>query len=286
MNNLTQTNKRPIIALMYDFDKTLCADYMQNYGFVPSLGMKQEDFWKETNILCVQENMDSTLAYMYKMVLESANRNTPLKREKLVEMGAKIQFYKGLDTWFDRINNFGNSVGADVEHYVISSGLTEIINGTPLSDKFTKIFACEFVYDENGNAVWPKVCVNYTNKTQFVYRINKGVLEISNDTDLNRSMPDDSKRIPFCNMIYIGDGLSDVPCMKMMKAYGGKAIAVYEPANRTPVEELLQKERVDFIYPTDYSPNTGLEVTVKNIIRQMAVTDILAVENHSQKNAL
>lgn len=114
-----------------------------------------------------------------------------------------------------------------VEHYVISSGMKEIIEGTEISKNFKSIFACEFLYDESGNAVWPKTDVNYTNKTQFVYRINKGVLDVANDVDLNRSMPEDSKRVPFCNMIYIGDGLSDVPCMKMMKAYGGYSIAVY-----------------------------------------------------------
>ena len=137
-----------------------------------------------------------------------------------------------------------------VEHYVISSGMKEIIEGTEISKNFKSIFACEFLYDENGNAVWPKTDVNYTNKTQFVYRINKGVLDVANDVDLNRSMPEDSKRVPFCNMIYIGDGLSDVPCMKMMKAYGGYSIAVYRKKD-SKVEDLLRKtELILSILPT------------------------------------
>ena len=138
------------------------------------------------------------------------------------------------------------------------------------------------MYDENGAAVWPKTDVNYTNKTQFVYRINKGVLDVANDVDLNRSMPDDSKRVPFCNMIYIGDGLSDVPCMKMMKAYGGYSIAVYQKRD-SKVEALLNRDRVDFIYPADYSDGTGLDMTVKNIIKKMAIADKLTAENSSQK---
>ena len=172
-----------------------------------------------------------------------------------------------------------------VEHYVISSGMKEIIEGTEISKNFKSIFACEFLYDESGNAVWPKTDVNYTNKTQFVYRINKGVLDVANDVDLNRSMPEDSKRVPFCNKIYIGDGLSDVPCMKMMKAYGGYSIAVYRKKD-SKVEDLLMKDRVDFIYPADYSENTGLDLTVKNIIRKMAVCGLLYDENHEQKKEI
>ena len=133
--------------------------------------------------------------------------------------------------------------------------------------------------------MWPKTDVNYTNKTQFVYRINKGVLDVANDNDLNRSMPDDSKRVPFCNMIYIGDGLSDVPCMKMMKAYGGYSIAVYQNKD-SKVEDLLKKGRVDYIYPADYSENTGLDITVKNIIRKMSISETLYDEYTKQKSLL
>lgn len=127
--------------------------------------------------------------------------------------------------------------------------------------------------------------MNYTNKTQFVYRINKGVLDVANDVDLNRSMPDDSKRVPFCNMIYIGDGLSDVPCMKMMKAYGGYSIAVYQKRD-TKVEELLTKDRVDFIFPADYNEGSGLDTTVKRIIKRMSVSELLYTENVRQKKSV
>lgn len=275
----------PIVAIMYDFDRTLCTKDMQDYSFIPSLGMTESEFWQYANVLGQREHMDSILAYMYAMVKISKDKNIPLLRQNLVDMGKNVELFKGVEGWFDRIKDFGHSNGMQVEHYVISSGMKEIIEGTPISKCFKSIFACEFLYDENGNGVWPKTDVNYTNKTQFVYRINKGVLDVANDIDLNRSMPDDSKRVPFCNMIYIGDGLSDVPCMKMMKAYGGYSIAVYQNKDRK-VEDLLKKGRVDYIYPADYSENTGLDITVKNIIRKMSISETLYDEYTKQKSLL
>ncbi len=278
-------NDLPIVAIMYDFDRTLCTKDMQEYSFIPSLGITEKEFWEYANMLGNKEHMDSVLAYMYAMVRISKDKNIPLLRENLVNMGKNVELFKGVESWFDRITKFGKANGMQVEHYVISSGMKEIIEGTSISKFFKSIFACEFLYDESGNGIWPKTDVNYTNKTQFVYRINKGVLDIANDNDLNRSMPDDSKRVPFCNMIYIGDGLSDVPCMKMMKAYGGYSIAVYQNKD-SKVEDLLRKNRVDYIYPADYSENSGLDVTVKNIIRKMTISEVLYNEYSEQKNSL
>lgn len=268
---------------MYDFDKTLCTRDMQDYQFIPSLGMTSSQFWQEANIFGREKQMDSVLAYMYTMIREAKRKKVPIYRETLVNQGKSVELFKGLDTWFDRIDSFGKTQGVQVEHYVISSGLKEIIEGTAISSRFKKIYACEFYYDdETKQAVWPITAVNYTNKTQFVYRINKGVLDVSNDEDLNRSMPDSVKRVPFTNMVYIGDGLSDVPCMKMMKSYGGQAIAVYQNDN-PKVRELLKRGRVDYIFPADYSENSSLEVTMKNIIRKIAVCDKLYYENSRQK---
>ncbi len=273
---------KPIVAIMYDFDKTLCTKDMQDYNFIPSLSMTSKDFWATANGFGFDEHMDSILAYMYTMIKKSKEKNIPLLRETLVNNGKDIEFYNGVTDWFDRINQYGALVGVSVEHYIISSGLKEIIEGSGISDKFKEIFACEFYYDETGHAVWPKTAVNYTNKTQFVYRINKGVLDVANDVDLNRSMPDDSKRVPFTNMIYIGDGLSDVPCMKMMKAYGGQSIAVYTDLNKEKVEQLLIEDRVDYIFPADYSKDSMLDKTMKNILKKMAIENTLADENSRQ----
>ena len=278
--------QQPIIAFLYDFDKTLCTTDMQDYAFIPSLGMTPGEFWAEANAFGRENRIDGILAYMYTMIQESIRKNRPFTRRDLVEKGRGIVLYPGVDSWFRRINDFGASQGVTVEHYIISSGLREIIEGSAISGAFREIYASEFYYDESGRPVWPKLAVNFTAKTQFVYRINKGVLDVSNDRDLNASMPDDSKRVPFPNMIYMGDGLSDVPCMKMMRAYGGQAIAVYQPSNRVGVEDLLAKGRVDYIFPADYSAGTALDITVRDIIRRMAITDRLAEENVRQTRAI
>ncbi|WP_295866865.1 HAD family hydrolase [uncultured Oscillibacter sp.] len=279
-------SQRPIVAFLYDFDKTLCTTDMEDYAFIPSLGMTPAEFWPEANGFGRENRMDGILAYMYTMIRESEKRGLPFTRADLVEKGREIVLFPGVQDWFGRINAFGETQGVQVEHYVISSGLREIIEGSAISGAFKEIYASEFYYDAAGRPVWPKLTVNFTAKTQFVYRINKGVLDVSNDRDLNASMPDDSKRVPFTNMIYIGDGLSDVPCMKMMRAYGGQAIAVYQESNRSGVEDLLAKGRVDFIFPADYSEGTELDRTAKNILRRMAISDALAEENQEQLRAI
>ena len=278
--------QRPIVAFLYDFDKTLCTTDMQDYAFIPSLGMTPKEFWAEANGFGRGNRIDGILAYMYTMIREAEKRNRPFTREDLVEKGRSIVLFPGVEDWFRRINAFGEAQGVQVEHYIISSGLREIIEGSSISGEFKEIYASEFYYDGEGRPVWPKLTVNFTAKTQFVYRINKGVLDVSDDKTLNDSMPDDSKRVPFTNMVYMGDGLSDVPCMKMMRAYGGQAIAVYQEANRLGVEDLLAKGRVDFIFPADYSEDTALDLTVKNIIRKMSIVDRLWEENVQQLRSI
>ncbi len=277
---------KTIIALLYDFDKTLCTQDMQNYTFIPALGMEPGSFWQEANLFGQREEMDSILAYMYMMLKKSRELNVPLTRDFLRQCGRSIDFFPGVQDWFGRVNAHGAALGVEVEHYVISSGLREIIEGSAIAEAFTKIYASEFCYDASGTPVWPRLAVNFTAKTQFIYRINKGVLDVADDQKLNDSMPDDDKRVPFTNMIYIGDGLSDVPCMKMMRAYGGQAIAVYQDANRAGVEKLLRQKRVDFIYPADYREGGALEATVKDIVQKMAVSHRLSEENWRQRQAV
>ena len=277
---------KTIIALLYDFDRTLCTQDMQNYDFIPALGMEPGDFWREANAFGWRQHMDGVLAYMYTMIRKCRELEIPLTRSFLSRCGENIVFFPGVRDWFARIDRFGELLGVQTEHYVISSGLREIIDGSAVAGAFKEIYASEFYYDEAGRPVWPKLAVNFTAKTQFVYRINKGVLDVSDDQTLNASMPDDSKRVPFTNMIYIGDGLSDVPCMKMMRSYGGQAIAVYQDANRPGVEQLLRQGRVDFIFLADYREGAGLETTVKNIIRKMAVSHLLGEENQQQLKAV
>ena len=278
--------KRPIVAFLYDFDKTLCTTDMEDYAFIPSLGYTPAEFWAKANGFGRENKMDGLLAYMYTMIRECAAQGIRLDRDYLVRSGEAIELFPGVREWFARITAYGADLGVEVEHYVISSGLSEVIEGSGIAHEFKQIYACEFYYDENGLAAWPKLDVNFTNKTQFVYRINKGILDIARDKELNDSMPDDSKRVPFTNMVYVGDGLSDVPCMKMMRAYGGQAIAVYQKSNRAGVEKLLQDGRVDFIFPADYREGTELDKTVHNILRKMAVADALSEKNAEQLRAI
>ena len=178
----------PIVALLYDFDKTLCTTDMEDYAFIPALGYTPAEFWKKANDFGRENRMDGLLAYMYTMIAECRTQNIRLDREFLVRCGHSLELFPGVADWFGRINAFGRSQGVQVEHYVISSGLREIIEGSGIAHEFREIYACEFFYNEEGLACWPKLDVNFTNKTQFVYRINKGVLDVSDDKTLNERL--------------------------------------------------------------------------------------------------
>lgn len=274
--------EKPIIAVVYDFDKTICTKDMQEYSFIPDIGMASNEFWNESNMLAENNQMDKILAYMYLMLKKADAKDKPIQRKNFVELGDELEFFLGVEEWFQRIDDFAGEKNFNIEHYIISSGLKEIIEGSTISDKFKKVFASEFYYNGNGEACWPKLAVNYTTKTQFIFRINKGVLDISNDSDLNQYTPEDKRRIPFRNMIYIGDGLTDVPCMKLVKSHGGCSIAVYKEEERSGVEELLLHERVDFLCSANYSKNSNLDKTVKKIISKMILSDELIRENKNQ----
>ena len=170
----------PVLAICYDFDKTLSPDDMQAQGYIQDVGYDVEHFWEEANELAFENGMDQNLAYMYKMV-EEAEGNIIVKREALEAYGAKVALFPGVDTWFDRIRQYGEEKKVIVEHYIISSGLKEMIEGTEIARKgvFEKIYASSFYFNQKGVAKWPAQAVNYTNKTQFLFRIEKGVLDVN-----------------------------------------------------------------------------------------------------------
>ncbi len=260
---------KPIIAIMYDFDKTLCTRDMQEYTFIPSVGMEPNDFWAYAGRIAGKEGMDNILAYMYCMIDTAKKAGTPITREALVQCGKHVEYHPGVQEWFERINAYGKEAGVTIEHYVLSSGLKEIIEGTSIAQYFKRIYACEFLYMD-GLAIWPKTSVNYTNKTQFVYRINKGILDISNDKDLNRSLPESERRVLFPNMVYIGDGLTDVPCMKLVKQGGGHSIAIYHREQKESAIPLLKHDRVDWMFEADYRKGSGLDKAMKMLIENLA----------------
>lgn len=274
--------KNPVIAIMYDFDKTLCTKDMQEYTFIPDIGLSSKEFWSISNNLAREKKMDAILAYMHVMIEQAHAARKNIRREEFVKMGKDLEFFPGVEDWFKRINEFGTENGLSIEHYIISSGLHEIIEGSSIYKQFKDVFACEYLYDENDVPVWPKNAVNYTTKTQFLFRINKGVLDISNDTDLNKYTPEDDRLIPFRNMIYIGDGLTDVPCMKLVRSNGGYSIAVYQKSKRSKVSDLIANNRVNFIELADYSEDSDLDKTVKTILRKMASENYLVNRTYSQ----
>ena len=260
-------NQKPIVAIMYDFDKTLSPKDMQEYGFIDGLGMNSEEFWEKSRLNMVNHNMDQILAYML-TILQEAKDRMPLTRSLFNELGRDVKLFDGLETWFDRINLHGEKLGLEIEHYIISSGLKEIIEGTEIANKFKEIYAAEYCYNEKDIPIWPAMAVNYTSKTQFLFRINKGVLDVTEHNGLNESTPDNKKRIPFRNMIYVGDGLTDVPCMKLVKMNGGHSIAVYSE-DRSIADSLISQDRVDFVVKADYRENSDMEKTVYTILNQI-----------------
>ena len=268
--------RKPIVALMYDFDKTLCTKDMQEYAFIPKLGMNASDFWRETNELTDREEMDNILAYMFTMVEKAREKKLTVSRDTFQKMGKKVKYFDGVQDWFQRINDFAESNDVRIEHYIVSSGIKEIIEGTSIAKYFKKIYACEFMYDYTGSIQWPKIAVNYTAKTQFLFRINKGVLKVDSKSAkaLNEYTPENERRVPFRNMVYIGDGLTDVPCMKLVKSNGGQSIAVYDESQGKEAAERLKKDdRVNFVAPADYSAGSDMETIVRVIIKKIQAVE-------------
>lgn len=266
---------RPVLAICYDFDKTLSPDDMQAQGYIQSVGYEVESFWKESNGLAESNDMDQNLAYMYTMI-QKARGIFIFNRKTLMDYGAKVNLFPGVDTWFKRIREYGETKGVIVEHYIISSGLKEMIEGTKVANEFEKIYASSFYYDENGEAQWPAQVINYTSKTQFLFRIVKGTLDV-NDSGVNDYFNPEDIRIPFRNMVYIGDSDTDIPCMKLVNSHSGHSIGVYNPEtrDRRKVYKMMEDKRIKYFAPADYTDNSELDKLVKAIIDQTASNEKL-----------
>lgn len=271
--------KKTKAALIYDFDGTLSPGNMQEYGFIAAVGKSNEEFWHESNVLAEDFDADPILSYMLKMLEHASKTNIPIKREDFQATGRNIKLYKGVESWFERINRYGAERGIEILHYINSSGLKEIIEGTPIAGEFKKIYACEFLYNENGDAYWPAVAINYTNKTQFIYKINKGVDSVSDSHLVNAFVPDSERPVPFEHMIYVGDGTTDIPCMRLVSDRRGHSIGVYNPESEQGYQKtklLLEQNRVSMISPADYSEGSRMEKLVKTILDKIATDTTLA----------
>lgn len=275
IDNRKHKEERPVIAICYDFDKTLSPTDMQAQGFIQSVGCDVNEFWTESNTLGEKNDMDQNLAYMLTMKQKSEGK-VLFTKQQLAEYGSKVDLFKGVDTWFKRIKRYGEEQGVIVEHYIISSGLKEMIEGTKVADDFEKIYATSFYYNDNDVAVWPAQVVNYTNKTQFLFRIEKGVLDI-NDPGVNDSFDPSEIRVPFRNMIYIGDSDTDIPCMKLIAVNGGYSVAVYDPEtkDKNKAYKMMREKRIKFFAPADYSEGTELDEIVKAIIDRTCANEKL-----------
>ena len=275
--------EKPVLAICYDFDKTLSPDDMQAQGFIQSVGYDVETFWKKSNGLASGNDMDQNLAYML-MMQQAAEGKKLFTRGELMKCGKEVMLFPGVKDWFKRICTYGEEHGVLVEHYIISSGLKEMIEGTDVAGEFKKIHASSFFYNEKGVAIWPAQVVNYTNKTQFLFRIEKGVLDI-NDPGVNDSFAPDEMRVPFRNMVYIGDSDTDVPCMKLVNVNGGYSIGVYnaDTKDKTKVYKMMRENRIKYYAPADYSEGKELDILLKAIIDRTAENEALESRFYAYK---
>lgn len=263
---------KPIFAIAYDFDGTLAPGNMQEHSFIPALGMKAEEFWRESNTAAKAQEGDPILLYMHKM-LEEARGKVPVRRRDFVDHGAKVKLFDGVEDWFPRITKAGRDLDLDVRHFIVSSGLREIIEGTPIGRRFERIYASAYLYDPNEVAITPALAINYTNKTQYLFRINKWKLDVADHRGVNAPMAKAERPVPFDRMIFVGDGETDVPCFRTVTEQGGTSIAVYRPRKpgaREKAEEFLHDERVRFVAPADYREGKPLEARVIAVMERAA----------------
>jgi hypothetical protein len=261
------------VAIAYDFDGTLAPGNMQEHVFLPKLGLDPASFWARSNALAEEQQGDPILTYMHRMLVEAAHADIPMRREDWARHGAGITLFPGVEGWFDRLNAAGAARGLAVEHYVISSGLRELVEGTPIRHHFRAVFASGFLYNASGAAIAPAIAVNYTTKTQYLFRINKDALDLADNRAVNAFQPPEARRVPFTNMIFIGDGETDIPCFRTVKEMGGHSIAVHpagdaDRAART--RHLIDEGRVHCAVAADYREGAELERRV------LAILDLLA----------
>lgn len=276
----------PIVAICYDFDKTLSPKDMQNFGLIPKLKCDIGEFWKKSNSIAKENGMDKILSYMKLIIDEARSKNISIKHNDFNNLGKGIELFPGVIEWFDRINNFASELRIHVEHYIISAGIKEIIEGTSIAKYFTEIYASCFLYDAYGAPVWPCQVVNFTTKTQYLFRINKDCLDLGDEDKLNNYMKSNDRRIPFRNFIYIGDSETDIPAMKVVKNGGGLSIGVYNPEtlNMDRVCSLLNQERIDYLMPADYRENSRIDVLVKSVLSKISTSESL-VSLHRKQDA-
>lgn len=267
-------------ALVYDFDGTLARGNCAEHGLMPALGLSDDsDFWSRVQHKNGERDGDEILTYLGELALRAreAGKRTELTPLRLNAHGASIPLFPGVEDWFESINRFAQDHGIALSHYVVSSGLEDMIRGTAIASHFRRIFGCRYHYDEKtGDAKWPAVAINYTTKTQYLFRINKGIENSWDNQKVNEYTEPRDRPFPFERMIYFGDGDTDIPAMKMVKTQGGCSIAVFdgqkwgESRTQEKIEKLISEDRASYVVPGDYTVGSQLDVTVRGTLRLYA----------------
>lgn len=266
------------IAIAYDFDGTLSPKNMQEYSFIPSINKKSETFWHEVKEKAKKHDMSEILAYMHLMLEEANNNKQKITLKAFKDHGKTIEFFEGVEEYFEKINTYAKSKGLEIDHYIISSGLREILKGTKIHNHFKAIYASAYEFNASGVAIWPALAIDYTNKTQFLFRINKGIKNSWDNNNINKYMKDEERPMPFSRMIYIGDGETDIPAMKMINYQNGVSIAVYnnsKKGRKKECQKLVDEKRATYMAPANYKEDQPLYKLLKNTIDKIAVEEKL-----------
>lgn len=265
-------------AIVYDFDGTLAPRNLPEHTFLPALGISDPaSFWDDVKDEARSRDGCEILAYMQRLLEVARARGIAVTRSMLQEHGRSVPLFAGVADWFAEIDAYGREKHLAIEHYVISSGILEFIEGCPIYPRFRKVFASAYAYDEGGVARWPSCAINYTNKTQFLFRINKGIDNVWDNSEINAWKPRYERPIPFERMLFLGDGDTDIPSMKTVRQKGGQAVAVFDPAlfverrSQGRLERLIAENRVDYVASADYTADSLLRVIVRGILGRMAL---------------
>lgn len=267
------------MAIAYDFDGTLADGNMQEHQFLPDIGMKPKEFWAEVKRLTWQHQADEVLVYMNLMLRKADAAGVPVRRDDFKARGKAIQLFEGVEDWFDRITVYGRAQGVRIEHYLVSSGNAEIFAGTPIASRFAQVYASKFMFDQNGVAAWPALAVNYTTKTQYLFRINKGAFDLSDNSKVNQFVEKRDRPVPFENMVFIGDGSTDIPCFRLVKEQGGLSVAVFKPHTkgaRKKADNYVKDGRVHCVAPAIYTDGSDLDRIIKASINAVAAQAALS----------
>ncbi|MDD3343147.1 MAG: HAD family hydrolase [Sulfurospirillaceae bacterium] len=273
------------VAIAYDFDGTLAKGNIQENSFIPKLDLDKGEFWDEVKILSEENNMDEILSYMHLITKKANDKGQRITKEDLKEHGKNVIYFKGVEEYFGRINKYANEKGVEIHHYIISSGTKEMIEGTTIADKFDNIYASSFMYNNYGQPIWPALAINYTTKTQYLYRINKGIHNAWDNKSINKFIPEDERDIVFENMIYIGDGETDIPAMTLLKSKGGTSIAVYDEKSEI-ADKLIEQNRVNYVAMADYSVDGAIDKIIKSVIDRVKLDTLYGKNNLIKETSL